>query len=103
MNADTLRALKCSIAHWSRLASGKRRRRESTGPSNCALCAMFIENACEGCPVMGKTGLTFCRGTPYADAELAASAYGFNSRSFKIAAREELEFLQALLPKAKKQ
>ena len=101
MKPDTLKALRASIAHWRRLATGKRRENESIGWRNCALCKRFLDLDCVGCPVREATGQPLCQRTPYvaADYALGASDAGFDSAAFKAAALKELKFLESLLPK----
>lgn len=105
MKKETLTALKKSIQHWKKLASGGA---ITMGAKHCALCKLFNPNfenqnhnkgACTGCPVQIRAG-SFCRGTPY-DEALFARDDGFKSKRFKIAARAELKFLRSLLPKSK--
>src|SRR3990172_5751461 len=101
----TLAALKKSILHWGRLASGQVRRGEWIGPDHCALCKLFIAGECNGCPVAERTGYNYCDGTPY---EIVATYIDscfcldkksiLNSKGFKSAARKELRFLKSLLP-----
>ncbi len=114
MNPETLEALKMSIAHWERLASGKRQEGEEVSVWQCALCAVFqipIESndqKCVGCPVFEKTMQQFCRGTPFVTAEALADSPDpddeanrdyLDSEEFQDAAQKELEFLKSLLPK----
>lgn len=102
MNAQTLKALRASIAHWERLASGKRRAGEIPGWRHCALCRSYLENSpyCLGCPV-ADAGHKRCVGTPYVRADIQAFRYGLNSSEFKSAAAKELAFLRGLLPKGR--
>lgn len=109
MTPSTLKALKASIAHWRRLATGKRRLFERPAAEDCALCAKFcrqlvnqwgrISGTCDGCPVKNRTGRNTCLGTPYKAARNKWLIYGADSPEFKAAAKEELEFLESLLPK----
>jgi len=114
MNPEILDALNDSIAHWERLASGKRKPNESVGIYDCALCRMFNKHSedgsdtrCKGCPVKEKTGIRFCKATPFVRAEeitedleiYDSPEEAMNSSEFKEAAQEELEFLKSLLPK----
>ena len=46
MTRKTHDALKASIRHWKRLASGKRRKGEWMLSDDCALCGLFIEDHC---------------------------------------------------------
>lgn len=104
MNAQTLKALKSSIAHWKRLAAGKRRLGEGIGANSCALCRLFLgkQITCRGCPVSKHTGEKTCVGTPYWRAEQAGETYGLDSERFKLEAAKELAFLESLLPKRRK-
>lgn len=100
MNPTTLKALKQSIAHWNRLATGRRRNGETVGASQCALCQLFLYmRDCKGCPVAEKVNRSGCELTPYMDAVNALCAHGHDSPEFKAAAKVELEFLRSLLPK----
>ena len=103
MKAKTLKALRKSIAHWKRLATGKRHTGEDVGPFHCALCEMFFhEEDCRGCPVRERTGKSTCQDSPYHDAWEAAELTSLDSASFKKKAAIELAFLKSLLPKGKK-
>lgn len=106
MDAETLTALRESIAHWGRLASGDFPG-ENIGASRCPLCIAFHQMRttrsgravrCTGCPVREFTGAECCGNTPYQDAEVAWDLFGSESDEFKAAARAELEFLRSLLP-----
>jgi len=103
MNSKTLTALKQSIAHWKRMATGKARTDERPGSSGCALCKLFknTKKWCRGCPVYKRTGITNCISTPYFEAASTYHGSGIESGQFKLAARIELKFLQSLLPKRK--
>ena len=108
MDRKTLAALKKSIEHWERLASGQARRGEWIGPGHCALCKLFLDGACKDCPVAERTGYRYCDGTPYGivqayvDARFLVDRESIlNSQEFKSAARKELRFLKSLLPKPK--
>lgn len=109
MPPATLKALNASIAHWRRLATGKRRSGEGHCADDCALCHEFFFNSkdefsrCKGCPVKARTGRRLCADTPWGAANAAASDYdSYNSLQFKAAARKELQFLESLLPRKKK-
>jgi hypothetical protein len=100
MNAKTLKALKQSIAHWRRLATGKTKRGEKPSGHYCPLCKLF-PGPCEGCPVMAETKQSDCWGSPWGEANWNYFNIGKRSGAFKAAAREELAFLKSLLPKRK--
>lgn len=103
MTPTTLKALKLSIAHWDRLATGKRRKGETVGRTWCSLCSLFNPprvsfcSDCVGCPVMDATKAHYCNNSPYVDA--LAHSLKLNSVAFKNAAKLELAFLKSLLPK----
>lgn len=68
MDEQTLDALKGSIAKWEAIVAGTG---EDLGAENCPLCALFLRNSkdrsndCKRCPVKIKTGLRYCKNTPY--------------------------------------
>lgn len=97
MPAKTLRALKASIKKWEKCAAGEYTRDE-VDDSDCALCQLFPSD-CTGCPVMEKTRLEDCEGTPFYAARDALYWIGPRSIEFKKAAKKELAFLKRLLPK----
>lgn len=114
MDSRTLAALKSSIAHWERLATGKRKHNECVGVDDCSLCGMFNKHKslkdpapdtrCNGCPVFEHTGERFCKDTPFDQAQDIAGMVDefdepLDTEMFKEAAQKELEFLESLLPK----
>ena len=99
-----IKALKASINHWKRLASGKRREGEVAGAEHCSLCLAYSDAECRSCPVAIFTGDILCINTPYRRA--AAIAYdrrglisdrALDSDEFKAAAVKELVFLKKVL------
>jgi len=101
MTNEALEALKQSIAHWERMESGTYLEGEEPYEEHCALCRAFNLEAgmnCRGCPV-AEAGHRNCVGSPYMRAEAMFANHGIASVQFKIAAREEIEFLKSLLPK----
>lgn len=104
MTATTLKLLKRAIAHWRRMANGKSKRGELPEGEQCALCERFnVAGGCGGCPVKEATGENLCGDTPYHVAWTAFKCHGKRSAAFKAAAQKELEFLQSLLPKGKRE
>lgn len=119
MTEQALTALRASIEHWDRMASGKRNRGEDVGPGDCALCKAFnsrynsdlgVDTAgpCAGCPVRDRTGKDFCADTPYPAIEEFTEGDGaaqysspYDSEEFKDLALLELEFLRSLVPQEK--
>ena len=108
------KALRQSIAHWERMANGKRRKMfnhdngeyelEVPDADFCSLCVMAGYNPrinkfndCKKCPVFMKTGLPGCDGTPYDKALDVFLSFGIDSDEFKEAAQEEVDFLKSLL------
>lgn len=113
MDAKTLEALKGSIAKWEKIVAGTG---TDGGCGNCPLCQAFnpedaaAEDECKGCPVAGKTGQTWCDGSPYT--LLWGAIKPAYNRDFSgyvhtpaslAAAKAELDFLRSLLPEASKQ
>lgn len=110
MDNKTLTALRESIAHWDRMASGKRQKDEHIGVPDCALCALFWtwdklgtdSPSCVKCPVMQRTGKKFCVGSPFDAASNIVNDHhgdeGYDTPEFREAAMRELEFLRSLLP-----
>lgn len=100
-NEMTLNALKESISHWERLASGMQDVGEEPYYSDCALCETFDknDNNCAGCPVRIATGERDCEGSPYYEAQQEWERGDLFSPDFRKAAKVQLKFLQSLLPK----
>ena len=103
MTQQALEALEKSIEHWKRLSTGNRLPGEGIGPNNCALCGMFFEKSCRGCPVKEKTSKDSCMGTPYDQVSVIYSNRKsdfdvYKSEEFLAAAKRELSFLESLLP-----
>lgn len=103
MPAKTLAALKKSIEHWERLASGENDYQESIYSGDCALCGLFYHYGeptdCDGCPVKAKTGRRNCKNSPWQRVSDAKFDHGEQSDAFRAAAGKELAFLKSLLPK----
>ena len=102
MDSKTLDALKASIAHWQEnLAKAKAGKRFELGSSECALCGLFAEDDCNGCPVKDKTKIFGCIGTPYYKVRNVL-LYRRQSGDLAEATKDEVEFLQSLLPPEEK-
>lgn len=109
MNAETLKALKGSITKWRRILAGRQR---DHGGGDCPLCALYHYDGhaafCGGCPIHAATGGHGCNHTPhrawlnhYYDRHEKRGLYAHvvgKCRTCKKLAREQLEFLQSLLP-----
>jgi hypothetical protein len=109
MDDRTLAALDASILHWEQNAAAKKPGDASCGPDDCALCDVFNDGSfetCRGCPVFERTGEALCADTPYVKAHNAYKNWVWASRDeesqrgdeFRVAAREEAEFLRSLRP-----
>ena len=60
--------LNYSIAKWDYIVSLMRDSGEvinDGGTDTCALCHVYYEDGCEGCPIFKETGRDNCLGTPY--------------------------------------
>ena len=94
MDKKTSEALEKSIKHWEEnVAAGSCDdiRTEATG---CALCDIFNEDGCVGCPVMDATGRDYCKETPYT--LVTRAVYEGSITAAHKAAKAELEFLKGL-------
>ena len=111
MNEKTLTALKDSIEHWKRLATGKSTENEEIYQDDCALCQVFFRrDACEGCPV-NEAGFPNCKRSAWLACANAVEAWKCALHSkydswkdtprFRKAARALVKFLESLLPKEK--
>ena len=94
MNRKTKAALEASIKHWEDLTNIKDIKDARIGSRECALCSLFTEQYCVGCPVRRASGEPNCHRTPY---ENACSEYHKNDLDkFLVEAKRELEFLISL-------
>lgn len=104
MDGTTLNALKQSIEKWERNAVVETPEDLMMGPDSCPLCQLFWRGDCVGCPVMDRTGETYCDGSPYDDAEFAAVRWSLAPENESLrgeahaASRAEVAFLRSLLP-----
>ena len=96
---EMLVALRESIEHWRRLATGNRQSGETHLSWHCALCRIYAigRESCQGCPVMAFTRKPQCEGSPWADAHEAWADGGYDSPEFRQDALEMLQFLERLL------
>ena len=58
-------ALRDCVVHWTEVEAAERASDVRIGPGKCALCALYLVDYCQGCPVKEKTGQSRCGGTPY--------------------------------------
>lgn len=94
-------ALDDAVAHWERLSKCRTREEvmaEGYRDKSCALCKVFLKYSCRGCPVVGRTGLISCRGSPYSDASRALDSFvDGHCKTFPLKeVLAELNFLKSL-------
>lgn len=107
MTEQANKALKESIEHWRRVASGTMKPGESVGAQHCALCLEFNhgKEPCNGCPVKDRTGNRGCVGSPFDPFEKnlgwmdeAEFSRWLATDEARTLAAAELAFLESLLP-----
>lgn len=104
MNKKTAEALEKSIQKWQKIAA---REGQENGVADCALCALFWVDDCRGCPVMKRTGMWGCQGTPYIawsrlsyeNPQTWGRSSEYTNRMIAVA-REEIAFLESLREKS---
>lgn len=91
----TQEALDDSIRHWKTYASGDGDLEGFPNSRSCSLCRLFFfkSPACNGCPIMKKTGFVVCAGSPYGLA-IDALKLGYTSPEFMSAAQKMVDFLE---------
>ncbi len=94
MKPEVAAALEASIKHWEENTQVTDLADARLGTNHCALCKMFYNQGCRGCPVKERTHMRYCTGSPYQEAEDAADDDRFED--FIAAAEAELEFLKSL-------
>ena len=95
-----LGALRKSVKHWERLASGTHEPGEGPYGESCALCKLYLGDGreCDGCPVKSITGKPLCQGTPWRSAAIRWESSDSDAHErFRFAAIVELNFLKAVL------
>lgn len=97
MDIKTAEALEESIKKWEDIAAGTG---VDLGKRNCALCGLFWDNDCVGCPVFKITGFTGCRETPYTKFMFSVRDSGSGRQAKteeeKELAQREVDFLKSL-------
>jgi hypothetical protein len=113
MNPKILKALKESIKHWQRLATGTRLLDEGMYGEDCALCNICYRHAwtsadmCPTCPIAQRLGMGACKAGPWVDCcdfkkHFDGEEDGlYQQPEFQKRAHRMLQFLQSLLPSAK--
>jgi hypothetical protein len=114
VEAETLAALKASIARWERNVAARTPKGAATNAAHCPLCHLFNNyeeskygDVCVGCPVRADTGVAYCASTPYVAAVRLLRIWGeyptdmTRRDDFRNAARCEVGYLKSLLPKGR--
>ncbi len=100
MDKQTTDALHKSIAHWKENEAITDIKGARISPSDCALCKLFFNDHCRGCPV-NDAGYHECCGSPHTEAFNAVC--DGDLKAFKRAARKEVQFLDGLIDGAPEQ
>jgi hypothetical protein len=97
---SVVKALKLCIRKWKYIVryyeNAGQAFLDDGGSWTCALCALFLDASCEGCPVRAKTGLAECKDTPYCD-HYNVFKNSMDLRSALKFARQEVKFLESIL------
>lgn len=101
MTKKTLAALRASIRHWELMRDDPHGPERPTGDM-CALCNLFLDKECAGCPVAQRAGHLMCKGTPYHYAHWLFYTIPLPDADWRRAAQAEIKFLKSLLPKQRK-
>lgn len=102
MDKRTAEALEASIKHWQENVAAETPDNASIDADDCALCKIFFEGDCQGCPIQTATRDEYCCGTPYDEAselfdQWASRPHSVRTRDFwRVAAQKELDFLISL-------
>ncbi len=101
-------ALEASILHWQENLEAELPGAVRIGVENCALCSIYYDEDCEGCPVSERTKSKMCRSTPYGAAFNALTGWEYTNPSscgntwraardeFHRRAQAEVDFLISL-------
>lgn len=95
-------ALRASIEKWVFVGAlvGCGLGVDDGGSDSCALCQLYLDDNCKGCPVRGRTGKRGCRGTPYD--KWREFALDDESEERRQVAEEEELFLRSLLKRKRR-
>lgn len=112
MNKETLEALKKCIEKYERYVEIAKNIKLTInfqasesyglifGVQQCALCNLFYDLYCDGCPIAINTNQTHCGGTLY-ESIINAIGANVNSKKNKLIIKllqAEVDFLKSLLP-----
>ena len=100
MNKKTLEALKASIRHWEENLATDDPLKASSKGTDCALCWLFFDKGCFGCPV-NYTGAIKCWDTPFDAAAYGISKWKAGGPKPVAEIQAEIDFLKSLLPEGK--
>ena len=110
MDADTLTALRASIAKWRANVTADRPQRVLIHASDCPLCKIYLRGDlrppgyCTACPVRERTGHDGCEQTPWMEASSTLCGWrqfhddDQHRDRWRAAAQREVDFLISLLP-----
>ncbi|NTA27451.1 hypothetical protein [Allorhizobium ampelinum] len=100
MDTKTREALEASIRHWEENVAAETVDEIKLGSNFCALCWVFGNRGCNGCPVSERTLCRGCIGSPYHRAIDGKCEWSFsgNKQNWLKAAQDELDFLISLRP-----
>ena len=90
-------ALEKSIKHWEENAAATDFNKVDITSSSCALCEAHED--CADCPVMKRTGKSYCGGSPYchaADAYFAWKEDPYDPELRDAFSQAEVDFLKSL-------
>ena len=102
MDDLTAEALEAAIRHHKMNLAAKTFDGVEIGSEDCPLCALFVDDKCEGCPVKEKTGKALCDGSPFPELSHAAMDWAChgnskeNRKTFRAAEKAEIAFLKSL-------
>ena len=100
---QTAAALEDSIQQWDENARAEKPEDAVIDFDDCALCDLFWDDDCDGCPVKNRTGDVMCHGSPYDEASAAFIRWALNeetAEAFHAAAAKMRDFLISLRVKA---
>jgi hypothetical protein len=100
-NRTRKQALELSIRKWETIAHYHKLGVvdvEEGGQDTCALCVKYLHLNCKGCPVMRKTNMGTCGGTPYRQYTGYKKIENLSKKAetFRIHAENEVVFLKSL-------
>lgn len=98
---DDIGLIEASIIRWNAFAMGWTSL-EIFFEEDCPLCTVYIFPKCHGCPIMNKTRLNSCNGTPLDQWSRDTYWDQVTGKSWVAdwtSTEDEIEFLVSLLPK----